>query len=95
MVTLQATHSHFYPGHRGRIAGLAQIADLLTDGDCLVEFADGSAAAATISKSGNDWLLDAGAYRSAAGTDIAAWRWLVRLTQDGDQVEFRILAKTA
>lgn len=93
MVTLQASHTHFYPGHGGRIAGLAKIADLLTDGDCLVEFVDGSAAAGRISESGNEWLLDTGAYRTAAGTDIAARRWLVRLTQDEDQVKFRIIRK--
>ena len=90
---LEATHTHLYPGHRGKISGLAQIADLQSERDCLVEFSDGSAAAARISKAKDVWLLRTNAYRTAAGTDIAAKRWLVRLDEDGGRVEFRILGK--
>ena len=92
---LQATHTHLYPGHRGEIAGLARIDDLRAGGDCLIEFADGSATAARFSKSGNDWLLDTDAYRTAAGTDIPAKRWQVGLRESGRQVEFRIVKKLA
>ena len=88
---LEASHTHLYPGHRGKVSGLAQIADLQVGGDCLVEFSDGSATTARISKTGSDWLLDTDAYRTAAGTDIAQKRWSVCLEQEGSQVKFRIL----
>ncbi len=90
---LEATHTHLYPGHRGKISGLAQIADMQAGGDCLVEFSDGSATPARISKSEDGWQLCTDAYRTAAGTDISAKRWLVCLEEDGDHVEFRILKK--
>lgn len=90
-VILQATHTHLYPGHRGKIPGLAQITDLPESGDCLVEFTDGSATPARISKTENTWQLDADAYRTAAGTKIAAKRWLVCLEETRGQVAFRIL----
>ncbi len=90
---LEASHTHLYPGHRGKVSGLAKIAELRTRRDCLVAFSDGSAAAARISKSEGDWLLYTNAYRTAAGTDITEKLWLVRLQEDGDQVEFRIIKK--
>ena len=90
---LEATHTHLYPGHRGKISGLAQLADMQVDGACLVEFSDGSATPARISKSGDGWQLRTDAYRTAAGTNIAQKCWLVRLTEDASHVEFRILKK--
>jgi len=90
-VFLQATHTHLYPGHRGKISGLAKIADLPESGDCLVEFSDGSATPGRISKTENAWRLDAEAYRTAAGTNIAAKHWLACLEETRGQVEFRIL----
>jgi hypothetical protein len=69
---LEATHTHLYPGHKGKISGLAQIADMQASGDCLVEFSDGSATPARISKSEDAWQLHTEAYRTAAGTDIGA-----------------------
>ncbi len=90
---LQATHTHLYPGHRGTVSGLAQAAELRAGSDCLVEFADGSAAPARISPAGRHWLLQTEAYRTAAGTDIAAQRWLLCLDQGRGRVEFRIKKK--
>jgi hypothetical protein len=75
---LEATHTHLYPGHRGEVSGLGQIADLQTRRDCLVEFSDGSATAARISESGDGWQLRTNAYRTE---------------KDGDRVLFRILGK--
>ena len=92
---LEATHTHLYPGHRGRISGLVQMTDLPAGGDCQVEFSDGSMALARISKSGENWLLDTDAYRTAAGTDIAAKRWRICLEADGERMEFRILKSVA
>jgi hypothetical protein len=90
---LEATHTHLYPGHSGKITGLVQIADLQKGRDCLVAFSDGSAATARITKSAKGWLLRTSAYRSAAGTAIPEKRWAVCLQQDGDRVKFRILRK--
>ncbi len=90
---LEATHTHLYPGHRGKISGLEQIADMQAGGDCLVEFSDGSATPARISRSEDGWLLCTDAYRTAAGTNIAQKCWLVCLREDGGLVEFRILRK--
>ena len=90
---LQATHTHLYPGHRGKISGPAQIADLQTGSDCQVEFSDGAVASARLSRFEDDWHLHTSAYRTAAGTDIAAKHWLIELKQEGERVVFRILAK--
>ena len=90
---LEATHTHLYPGHRGRISGLDRIADLSSGMDCLVEFSDGSATPAKVSRSAGDWRLGTDAYRTAAGTNIPARVWLVRLEEDGEAVRFRILRR--
>ena len=92
-VILEASHTHLYPGHRGKISGLAGIAELQPGRDCLVEFSDGSATAARISRSGGDWRLATDAYRTAAGTEIGEKNWLLRLREAGDRVEFRILGR--
>lgn len=91
---LEATHTHLYPGHRGEISGLEEVANIQSGRDCLVAFSDGSAATARISRCGNGWQLDTNAYRTAAGTDITAKRWLVRLEEDRGHVKFRILNET-
>lgn len=90
---LEAPDTHLYPGLGGRIAGLDGLARLQTGCECLVEFSDGSAATADISKPGNDWLLATGAYRTAAGNRIGAKRWQIDFAEQGDQTTFRILAR--
>jgi len=90
---LEATHTHLYPGHRGKISGLAQLADIQTDRDCLIEFSDGSVASARITTSENGWQLRTKPYRTAAGTEIAEKRWYVHLEKDGGQMKFHILDK--
>ena len=90
---LQASHSHLYPGHRGRVSGLTRVSEIKAGNQCLVEFSEGSAVPARLSKCENGWHLDTGAYRTAAGTDIAEKRWLVALTEEAGEVEFRILRK--
>lgn len=90
---LKATHTHLYPGHRGKISGLAQIADMQADCDCLVEFSDGSATLARISKPDGGWQLRTDAYRTAAGTDIAEKCWLICLNEDDGHMKFRVLKK--
>ena len=95
VMILEATHTHLYPGHRGKVAGPAQVSDLQAGGDCLVEFSDGSVTPAGISESEAGWQLRTDAYRTAAGTDIAEKCWLVYLGEVGDHVEFRILKNVA
>jgi len=90
---LQASHTHLYPGHRGRISGPKPIAEVSKGCDCLVEFSDGSAANARISKEKNGWQLKTCAYRTRAGTDIPEKRWSIRLEEDGSQPGFRILGR--
>ncbi len=90
---LEASHTHLYPGHRGKISGLEHIADLGDGGDCLVEFVDGSAANARISKDADGWQLQTSAYRTAAGTDIAEKRWAIHLQENGGQPAFRVLKR--
>jgi hypothetical protein len=91
---LKASHTHFYPGNRGTISGLASIADLGAGCDCLVEFVDGSAASARISRDVDGWQLQTCAYRTAAGTDIAEKRWSIGLQDDGGKLAFRVLGKS-
>jgi len=88
---LEATHTHLYPGHKGKISGPAQLSELQAGGDCLVEFSDGSVTPARITKSDNGWQLDTHAYRTAAGTKIAEKCWQVVLQEHGGHLEFRIL----
>ena len=90
---LQASHTHLYPGNRGTISGLARIADLGNGRDCLVEFADGSAASARISKAEDRWRLRTCAYRTAAGTDIAEKHWTIRLEENGGRLRFRVVSR--
>jgi len=90
---LQATHTHLYPGHRGKISGLAQLAAIQTGGDCLVEFSDGSVASARINSYENAWQLRTSPYRTAAGTAIAEKLWVIHLEKDGNQIKFHILNK--
>lgn len=90
---LEATHTHLYPGLTGKISGLLRLADMHAGKDCLVEFSDGSVIPARISGSENSWQLYTNAYRTAAGTDIPAKIWQVRLEEEGGHLGFRILRK--
>ena len=90
---LQATHTHLYPGHEGEISGISRLDELPPGSDCLVEFVDGSATCARISRTNDGWQLHTNAYRTAAGTDIAARRWRVRLDEAGGRIRFRILKR--
>lgn len=90
---LEASHTHLYPGHRGKISGVARVADIGARRDCVVEFVDGSAAVASIIESGGERRLRVDTYRTAAGTRIGAKHWLVRVEEDSDGLNFRILAK--
>lgn len=90
---LEAPDTHLYPGLDGKITGLDALARLQTGCECLVEFSDGSAATARLSKPGKDWLLVTGAYRTAAGSEIGAKRWCIGFAERDGRTTFRILAR--
>ena len=90
---LHATHTHLYPGLEGEISGISGLAGLETGCECLVEFVDGSATCAKISRATDGWQLQTNAYRTRAGTDIAAKRWRVRFDEAGKRIGFRILRR--
>ncbi len=88
-----ATHTHLYPGLRGRILDLAAPDELPSDRACLVEFSDGAAATARVSRLDEGWQLDTDAYRTAAGTDIAPKSWRLEIERDHENPRFRIVKK--
>ncbi len=90
---LTATHTHLYPGLRGTISGSTDAGDLQTDRDCLVEFADGTAAMARISNLGEGWQLNVDAYRTAAGTEIRQKSWRLEIERIDETIRFRIVEK--
>lgn len=90
---LEATHTHLYPGYRGRVAGLATLADIGKERACLVEFADGSACTGRVTRAQNGWRLQCGDYRTRAGTAIGDKRWAIDFRERGDRIEFRITGR--
>lgn len=84
MLILAAGHSHLYPGARGRVLSGAAAEGPL-DGPVVVEFGDGSCVPGALS---GDCLCLA-AYRTAAGTGIAAKTWRIAFAGPA----FRVLAR--
>ena len=84
-LVLRATGSHLYPGARGSVSGAAPAGRV----SCLVEFADGSAAIATLAPEGDGLVLETEPYTTARGTCIQAKRWRVALGPEG----FRVLGR--
>jgi len=80
-LVLAARGSHLYPGATGRVSGGRA-------GECLVEFADGSVAAARLAADGT--LLETEPYVTALGTAVPARRWSVEI----DGAHFRIRARS-
>ncbi len=88
-VILQAGGSHLYPGARGTAAGLPPT----PGGPCLVEFADGAAAHATLAVEGDHLVLALAPYTTARGTRVPARRWLVEITAGAAGTRFRVVAR--
>lgn len=86
-LVLRATGSHLYPGARGHIEGPMPAA--LAPRPCLVEFADGAAAHATLRLRQGEALLATEPYTTARGTRIPAKRWAIALGARG----FRVLGR--
>ena len=82
-LVLRATGSHLYPGAHGSVSGAVAAGRV----PCLVEFADGSAAIATLAPEGRGLSLETEPYTTACGTRIQAKRWRVALGPEG----FRVL----
>ena len=92
---LHASHTHLYPGCRGRVSAAAFPDDLPPQLNGVLEFSDGAATGARLTKAGEHWCLETDAYVTAAGTRIERKRWRIELTLDGQQTRFRVAAKAA
>lgn len=79
---LAVAGSHLYPGARGVVRGPG------TEGPCLIEFADGSAAIGELG-GGIAMALDIRPYTTARGTRIPAKCWKVAVSAG----RFRVLAR--
>lgn len=96
-IVFEASHTHLYPGHEGRVSNADAAPTGKAAGTCRIEFADGGVALGSLTHAeGDDWVLDVGPYATAAGTDIPAKRWRVELRQgEGGLTTFRIRGKLA
>lgn len=86
---LRAAGSHLYPGAKGTVSALPPD----RRGPCLVEFADGAAATATLVAEDDRRVLAAAAYTTARGTRIPAKRWLIAFDGAPPAARFRILGR--
>jgi hypothetical protein len=90
---LEAVHTHLYPGLRGSLYGA--LPGAATAATCEVAFSDGSVALGSlVMESGDEGVLETGPYTTAAGTEIAAKKWRLDITEavKGPR-PFRIRAK--
>ena len=90
-LVLRAGASHLYPGATGTLSGPAPEAAAA----CLVEFADGGVAFATLVPAEGGHVLATEAYRTARGTRILAKRWVIAVTGDPAERRFRVLRRAA
>ncbi len=77
MIRLSVAHTHLHPGARGTLEGEAA-------GACRVEFADGVETSGELTAGSQGLELSVAAHVTAAGTRIAAKRWLLEI--DGTAV---------
>lgn len=76
MIELEIGHSHLYPGARGRVSSGTGSRGT----EAVLRFADGASAAATL----DDAVLRVAAYRTDAGTKIAAKSWRLRFAGEAE-----------
>lgn len=91
---LEATHTHLYPGHRGRLTGTRGGALPTEGGECLIVFTDGASTPGRLVPGPGDWRLDADSYRTAAGTAVPAKSWRLSLSEGPGVVAFRIIDRS-
>ena len=98
-LVLRATHTHLYPGAGGSIAPEPPLRWSATalDLPCVVEFSDGRAAPATLEGFDADGArLSVAAYRTLAGTEVAAGRWLLEIGwRENTAHRFRVRSRLA
>jgi hypothetical protein len=93
MIELFVEATHLYPGARGLVGVSRQ--ELPQDGVTVavaVIFSDGMTAAAELA-AGATWTLHVAAYRTAAGTAIAAKSWTLDLFDGPDRIRFRTVRR--
>ncbi|MFC2970115.1 hypothetical protein [Acidimangrovimonas pyrenivorans] len=89
MLELECSHSHLYPGARGRVLAGAPGDGRATDGPVTLAFADGGRAQGTLSGD----RLSLRPHLTAAGTRVAARAW--RIAFEPGAPGFRITARLA
>lgn len=92
-IVFEASHTHLYPGHEGKVAGTESVSSIPADTTCRVDFADGSVTFGSLTRAGGNWTLDTGPYTTAAGTDMPAKRWRVDIRQESHGLTFRVRRK--
>jgi hypothetical protein len=80
MLELEASHSHLYPGARGRL-----LSGRPEDGPVMLTFADGTRVPGTLAGD----RLTLAAHKTAAGTGIPEKSWTLRFEGQG----FRALSR--
>ncbi len=73
------SHSHAFPGGRVVVED-----DGAAEGACEVEFADGVTVIGSWRREDDAFILDAPAYRTARGTEVAGRRWRVARNRNGE-----------
>lgn len=92
MTTLRFSHSHLYPGARGRTAH--PLPEGRAPMPCTVAFADGTEAAASLSAGGGSLVLRVAPHVTARGTAIPAKRWaLAAGGREGADTLVRVAAR--
>jgi hypothetical protein len=95
---LEATHTHFYPGHVGAIFGNVPRSGEAGTIQTRVKFSDGVTVEAILSPTDRDgtWLLEVGPYTTAAKSRIPGKTWEVQVRMAGQpQAAFRVIRKVS
>ena len=95
---LEATHTHFYPGHKGVISGSAPRPSGAGPIQTRVKFSDGVTIEAILTSTDRDgiWLLEVSPYTTAAKSRIPGKTWEVQTWSAGQaQTAFRIIRKVS
>lgn len=91
---LEAEHTHFYPGHEGWLEAGSAVETHSNSVPCKILFADGVVTSGDLSLCGSSGALGVDAYTTAAGSDISAKRWQLRIRRaDDGRIRFRIQKK--
>lgn len=94
-ITLETTGTHLYPGARGTVRkGPLPPRQERQPTSCLILFADGTAAAGTLSaRDAAEWLLAVDAHRTGRGTAIPSRCWIVVFDRTVTPPSLRVRSK--